>query len=444
MKTKIIFSFLLLLFVISPAKAQQWEFVGLDSMFIYALKVKGDTIWANGRESSPTYNSGLFKSTDNGLTWIQLDSLLGNGGTLLFSIDNNNTSKIFLIKGLGNTSNAGYLYSTTNDGLSWDSIGTPSDLPIKDFIVSPLDSNEYYSIIRTYGHPWTEIQLFYKSTDGGDYWEYECCPGDWMSGMIMDFAIDKINPEILYISGTSYGAFFNYSTDRGNNWQTLSGEGGYIVFTDLFLPERVYIFKYKSRFYSDDGGLTWNTMNGEYTSDAIFLSFFQDENTSTIYALMNEGLFYSSPENIYWKLIPGSESLPLHNLSSHYIHCIYTQPEINRIFVGTTSGIYSTDFVTGIDNATHTTVPEEFHLDQNYPNPFNPVTTINYSVPKISNVSLIVYDVIGRKIKTLVNGEKLPGNYNVQFDGTDFSSGVYFYVLKAENFIDTKKLVLLK
>ena len=81
---------------------------------------------------------------------------------------------------------------------------------------------------------------------------------------------------------------------------------------------------------------------------------------------------------------------------------------------------------------------------QNYPNPFNPITTINYSVPKTSNVSLVVYDVIGREIKTLVNGEKLPGNYNVQFNGSDLSSGVYFYVMRAENFIDTKKFILLK
>jgi hypothetical protein len=444
MKT-IIISFCLLLFLItSQTNAQAWEFVGLDSMFIYGLKVKGDTIWANGRANSSNYNSGLFKSTDNGLSWIKLDSLLGNAVTLTFSLDENNTDKIFLIKGLSNYSNAGYFYKSTNNGLSWDSIATPDDAPIKDFILSSLDPNEYYTITYTYGQGFTTVQLFFKSTNAGDDWVYECCPGDPFSGMIMNFAIDKINHEILYISGTSYGAFFNYSTDRGNNWQTLSGEGGHIVFTDLFLHERIYIFQYKSRFYSDDGGVTWNTMDGEFTTDAIFLSFFQDENTSVIYALMNEGLYYSNPENIYWKLIPGSESLPLYNSSSHYVDCISTTPEGNRIYIGTFSGIYSTKFVTGIDELPDNTLPVEFHLGQNYPNPFNPVTTITYSIPKTSNVSLIVYDILGREIKTLVNEEKLPGNYSVEFNGANFASGVYFYIMKADNFIDTKKLILLK
>jgi len=452
MKTTILFLSLLICSNYSITIAQDWELVGLDSISIYGLKVKGDTIWANGRANSSNYNSGLFKSTNNGLNWIKLDSLLGNAVTLTFSLDENNTDKIFLIKGLGNYSNAGYFYKTTNNGLSWDSIATPGDAPIKDFIISPLDPNEYYTIIYTYGQGFTTVQLFFKSINAGDDWVYECCPGDPFSGMIMNFAIDKINPEILYISGTSYGAFFNYSTDRGNNWQTLSGEGGYIVFTDLFSHERIYIFQYNSRFYSDDGGITWNTMNGEFTSDAIFLSFFQDENTSTVYALMNEGLFYSRSDSIYWKLIPGSESLPLYNNSSHYFDCISVISEFNRIYIGTSSGIYSTTFITEIDDIPNSNIPSDFYLGQNYPNPFNPVTTINYSVPKTSNVNLIVYDVLGREIKTLVSGEKLPGNYNIQFDGSDLSSGVYLYVMRAEDpssgsgqgFIDTKKLILIK
>ncbi|HEX7358118.1 MAG TPA: CotH kinase family protein, partial [Ignavibacteriaceae bacterium] len=89
-------------------------------------------------------------------------------------------------------------------------------------------------------------------------------------------------------------------------------------------------------------------------------------------------------------------------------------------------------------------IPVEYSLMQNYPNPFNPVTLINYSIPKVTFVSLIVYDVIGNEVKTLVNELKNPGIYQVSFDGTGLSSGVYFYRIQAENFIDTKKLILLK
>jgi len=88
--------------------------------------------------------------------------------------------------------------------------------------------------------------------------------------------------------------------------------------------------------------------------------------------------------------------------------------------------------------------PIEFALYQNFPNPFNPVTIITYHIPELSNVTLEVYDVIGNEIATLVNEEKQAGIYTVEFDATEFSSGIYLYGLQANNFIATKKLLLLK
>jgi len=89
-------------------------------------------------------------------------------------------------------------------------------------------------------------------------------------------------------------------------------------------------------------------------------------------------------------------------------------------------------------------LPSAFHLDQNYPNPFNPSTTINYSVPKPSSVTITVYDVLGREVKTLVNENKPAGNFSVQFDGIKLTSGIYIYRLQAGSFSQTKKLILLK
>ena len=98
--------------------------------------------------------------------------------------------------------------------------------------------------------------------------------------------------------------------------------------------------------------------------------------------------------------------------------------------------------VTGIKNIL-TDKPTTWNLFQNYPNPFNP-TTINYSVPKTSFVIIKVYDVLEKIVATLINEEKMPGNYNVEFDGSDLPSGVYFYQLDAGDFVATKKLLLLK
>lgn len=98
--------------------------------------------------------------------------------------------------------------------------------------------------------------------------------------------------------------------------------------------------------------------------------------------------------------------------------------------------------LTDVENETQ--LPKEFALIQNYPNPFNPSTTLTYHLPKTANVVLKVYDVLGNEIATLVNEEKPAGVYDVEFNGSGLSSTVYFYQLKANQFVETKKLALLK
>ena len=98
--------------------------------------------------------------------------------------------------------------------------------------------------------------------------------------------------------------------------------------------------------------------------------------------------------------------------------------------------------VNGITNKTN--IPSSFVLNQNYPNPFNPTTTIEYIIPKTRFVSLKVFDILGREIKTLVNRQELPGAYKVLFDGSGIASGVYFYRIQAGEFVATKKFILLK
>ncbi len=118
--------------------------------------------------------------------------------------------------------------------------------------------------------------------------------------------------------------------------------------------------------------------------------------------------------------------------------------EINREIYGDTT------FVVGIDDDPDQ-IPSEFKLEQNYPNPFNPSTKIKFSIPLLEThrdasllTTLKVYDVLGREVATLVNEYRDAGSYEVEFDGSQLASGVYYYQLKVGEFIETKKMIVIK
>lgn len=89
-------------------------------------------------------------------------------------------------------------------------------------------------------------------------------------------------------------------------------------------------------------------------------------------------------------------------------------------------------------------VPKKYDLGQNYPNPFNPVTKINFDLPKDTKVELRIYDMLGREVSTLVNEVRKAGFYTIDFNASQFSSGVYFYRLVSSDFSMVKKMVILK
>ena len=87
---------------------------------------------------------------------------------------------------------------------------------------------------------------------------------------------------------------------------------------------------------------------------------------------------------------------------------------------------------------------EKFSLANNYPNPFNPSTKIQYTLPTNEFVSLKVYDIIGREVATLVNQQQSAGVYDVNFNASNLTSGIYFYKIDAGSFVDVKKMMLIK
>ncbi len=126
----------------------------------------------------------------------------------------------------------------------------------------------------------------------------------------------------------------------------------------------------------------------------------------------------------------------------------YEQTLIGRVIDGVAYGDTAFYSLLGI-NQLSSEIPDNFSLSQNHPNPFNPVTKIRFDIPKVGNdrdrsVTIIVYDLLGREAVVLVNEELNPGIYEVNFDGSNLPSGVYYYRLNAGSYSQTKKMVLLK
>jgi len=118
-----------------------------------------------------------------------------------------------------------------------------------------------------------------------------------------------------------------------------------------------------------------------------------------------------------------------------------TSDELPLLFVTNKCEIYKFG-LTNIYEENH--VPQNYKLNQNYPNPFNPVTTINYQLPKAGTVTLKIFDILGKEVKTLVNEQKDMGRYTAQFDASSLASGMYVYQLRVNDYIAVKKMMLVK
>ena len=137
----------------------------------------------------------------------------------------------------------------------------------------------------------------------------------------------------------------------------------------------------------------------------------------------------------------GSQQVTLPNVNSTTARI--KVKAVGNIFFDISNTNFTMSTATGIGNST--TAPLTFSLSQNYPNPFNPTTMINFTIPKLSNVTLKVYDLKGQLVALLMNGElKTEGNYSFEFDGSSLASGMYFYKIEAGSFSETRKMILMK
>jgi photosystem II stability/assembly factor-like uncharacterized protein len=363
-----------------------------DAEFIFDISIIGeDKIWFCTRKEGRIYNT-----TDGGFNWeLQFwDGTKTEQMSYIEMFDSLNG----IAMGKPPADKPALFLKTTNGGIDWISQNDSSLISLPSFegwrTVDFVDINTGYFFPRG-GSP----NKLYKTITSGKNWEV-------FNDTIVCSILKAYDENIFLCQRTHpfYNSGFIYRTlDAGNNWefQILDNMGqGYDIEYIPGNPSGVWLTTGALSF-SSDTGKTW-------------VEEFRSENS-----VFSDIVF--TDENYGWILEDFDPDF-----------------QIYRTTNGGFGGIVSVD-----DNSKDLRL-EKFILKQNYPNPFNPTTIIKYQTPELSYVTIIVYDVLGNEIAILVNEEKPAGEYEVGFDGTGLTSGIYFYQLRAGDYTETKKMILLR
>lgn len=387
-----------------------------------------DVVYAGGQKGL------IMKTTDGGKNWKALSHIANN---VCLSIN----GLFFLTKDFGfSATSYGGIAKTSDGGATWVSLK-------KDTSAATVTNNSVVFTTSTTGFVAgqlsSSIDIIYKTVDAGTTWTVA-------SKGVAAASLNSIafgNTQV----GAAVGAKLKilYTKDGGTTWALATTTGVPTAQATATLNSVTFLSGTeaiavgdKVTLKSNDGGQTW-TYVALTTTQTLNGVAFLNNNAWAI------GAKSSSPKSIgVWKSIDKGATWTnnvnyavFDTASTTYNDVAVTNS--GAVFVcGAATGIYTNS--TTVDISDQEELPATFELMQNYPNPFNPETTINYSLNKAGMVRLNVYDVLGREVKSLVNVNQMPGRYSVKFDGSNLSSGIYFYSISTGNSILTKKMILIK
>ncbi len=367
-------------------------------------------------------------------------------------------------------------YNPFTEGIGWSDI-TPSNasgqLFINPFVIDPNDENKMLypsgnSLWRN--NDLASIPNFQNGTTTG--WSKLSNVSIPSGYNITAIAISNNNPQhLLYFGASSNNgapklyklANANTSTSSATEISIAGSPNGAYLHNISINPEDgneimvVYSnYNITGLYHSTDGGNSFTAVEGNLTGTqsnpgpSLRSSTILPVNGATVYLVGTSTGLYSTTflngYNTIW--VRESEN----GIGTAVVEYVTSRASDKKVAAATHGrGIFTGDLNGTVDVKTNDIVTD-FILQQNYPNPFNPSTTITYTIPTSETfhatsqqlVELIIYDVLGRKVATLVNKKQSPGNYSVTFDAKNLPSGLYFYKLTAGNFSQTKKMLLLK
>lgn len=441
----------------------------------------------------------IIRTTDSGTTW-------NFTGGVTKTI--NWTQKLSASNGIGNNlcphptnrdamfvAYGDKVHRSWNRGETWTEISTMSGFGsgtrAHSFYVNPLDTNVWlaavkgspHKVIRStnYGQTWTQVlgmqfsnygQPLEQDQNNPNY--YYFCP-----------AVESQNPQVGFWRSTNMGASFELISQPNifrSPCDIIVQWGNSNV---IFVGDGVTSGGLGTVFKTTDGGFTWEQKSQNQSGSEIPSMFNSAFDTTKAYhtTWSSNFVYRTTDQGDSWSILQNHGSSgwgsdicredPTTFITSNYggntnhlttnaganwtsfslpstgAGCGVIYMDRSYALEMRTSGLskmyvsYS-NFLTDITVNTNSNIPNEYSLSQNFPNPFNPVTKISFTLPASGFVTMKVYDQLGKEVATLVNGSRNAGNYSVDFDGSKLSSGVYFYRLQTEDFVSTKRMILVK
>lgn len=391
-------------------------------------------------------NGGLLHTTDGGQIWDFINPFpndtVGRMSDPALSMSWVGTTHGWIIGGINGEDipRGSVIFYTTNSGVNWQKKVVSNTAGDVGFQIQFTDVNNGWLLNYNF---LTLAPTFLKTTDGGNNW----LP---FNGAGIFYFVDVNNGYSYYGSGQN-GSEPPFkilrTTNGGTDWteqfnDNTQGAFNAMHFTDV--NNGWVVGNNGKALRTTNGGSNWDLVlnTGVNPGEKCKAVFFLDANNGWISSKDGSGfgiVQHTSDGGTSWT----TQNTPLNNpqggnaiFSIHFINSQigWLTGDYGRIakFTGTTS----------VEN--QNVIPNKFTLEQNYPNPFNPSTKISWQSPAAGWQTLKVYDILGNEIATLVNEEKPAGTYEIEFDGSVLSSGIYFYKLTAGAFSETRKMLLMK
>ena len=342
-------------------------------------------VWLAAMENSP---DAVVRTTNYGATWTNIIARDFSTYGQPLEMDQNNPSTFYFAP--SNSGSEG-VYKSTNNGANFS-------------LVAPYNNsgiNQPCDLIVM----WDSSNVMYMGDDGADIWKSTNSALTWTlvkpgsSSEVPSMCNTVYDRSLCY--ATTWGSSQVYrTTNSGDAWNITSNNSGSGWGSDMCHedPTVVLTGNYGSQsYFSTNGGATFFNVNS---------------------GLGGAGAGIMVPER---GILLNMQTSSLYKMN--ILYSVLTSVNENTVSLN---------------------VPDRFELSQNYPNPFNPTTNIKFSIPNSGNISLKVYDRLGKEVADLADGFRNAGTYEISFDASDLTSGVYFYKLAVNDIVNTKKMTLIK